>query len=35
MQHGVFDRGDKLTSSSDRGGLTELEKILKLKTFTR
>lgn len=35
VQHGVIDRGDKSTSSSDRGGLTELEKILKQKTFTR
>ncbi|XP_040993696.1 nuclear pore complex protein NUP1-like isoform X2 [Juglans microcarpa x Juglans regia] len=34
VQHGVIDRGDKSTSS-DRGGLIELEKILKQKTFTR
>ncbi|KAG7946371.1 hypothetical protein I3843_14G037400 [Carya illinoinensis] len=35
VQHGVIDRGDKSMGSSDRGGLTELEKILKQKTFTR
>ncbi|KAG7948976.1 hypothetical protein I3843_13G037000 [Carya illinoinensis] len=35
MQQKATDRGDKPSSSSDRGGLTELEQILKQKTFTR
>lgn len=35
MQQKAIDRGDKLSSSSDRGSLTELELILKQKTFTR
>lgn len=35
VQQGAIDRGDKSSSSSDRGGLTELEKILKQKTFSR
>ncbi|KAL0008191.1 hypothetical protein SO802_009693 [Lithocarpus litseifolius] len=35
VQRGAIDRVDKSSSSSDKGGLTELEQILKQKTFTR
>lgn len=35
VQRGDIDRVDKSSSSSEKGGLTELEQILKQKTFTR
>ncbi|KAL4599371.1 hypothetical protein ACB092_11G121900 [Castanea dentata] len=35
VQQGAIDRVDNSSSSSDKGGLTELEQILKQKTFTR
>lgn len=35
VQRGAIDLVDKSSSSSDKGGLTELEQILKQKTFTR
>lgn len=35
VQQGAIDRVDNSGSCSDRGGLMELEQILKQKTFTR
>ncbi|KAF3968203.1 hypothetical protein CMV_007883 [Castanea mollissima] len=35
VQQGAIDRVDNSSSSSDKGGFTELEQILKQKTFTR
>jgi hypothetical protein len=35
LQQGAIDRGDNSRSCSDKGGVTELEQLLKQKTFTR
>jgi hypothetical protein len=35
LQPGSIDRGDNSRSCSDKGGVTELEQLLKQKTFTR
>jgi hypothetical protein len=35
VQRGAIDQGDNSSNSFDKGGVTELEQILKQKTFTR
>lgn len=35
LQQGAIDRGDNSRGCSDKGGVTELEQLLKQKTFTR
>lgn len=34
-QQGAIDQGDNSRSCSDKGGVTELEQLLKQKSFTR